>query len=372
MRRRDFEQPRLVGPIRRQERKRVDGILRREEIRYAARFERVVHFAPIDRAEPRGEHRLPVVARDIRERMRGLHCAGVGTGHVQRDDDVDVGIVERDCHGRGVAFGRRIAHVDRIRVRRVVREQRVELRGGFTRERGERDAVLRCAVRREQRRTPTVRDDREPLTARYPAARQDPGGGKKLRIGLDADGAGARKRRVEHCVRRDIGRRLERAPCLQHDDGLRARGGAQRGHECPRVARFLDIEQDAVGDGILQQQVEQLAEADVDAAAERDHVRKSDPERHREIEHRGGHRARLRDEREMAGHRHRCAIRRVDARFGTDHAERSGADDAHARAPRRGRHVIRPRTHRLRIDAGGRGHDDCHLHARLARRREHL
>ena len=79
------------------------------------------------------------------------------------------------------------------------------------------------------------------------------------------------------------------------------------------IAQRLDVEQDAVGAGIEQQRVEQLAEVDVERVAQRDHRREADAGGRREIEHRRAHGARLRDQREPAGQRLHGAERRVEA-----------------------------------------------------------
>ena len=76
--------------------------------------------------------------------------------------------------------------------------------------------------------------------------------------------------------------------------------------------------------------------------------------RRREVEQRGGHRARLRDEREPTGPRRGRAERRVEADVRADHAERAGADQADA------------------VPAGSVAHVRAHAApARPARRRRH-
>ena len=167
-----------------------------------------------------------------------------------------------------------------------MREDRVQCGDGFRRELRKRDAVLERAVRSEQRRSAAIGNDREPISLRNAAHRQDPRCGEKLRVGLHADRAGPSQRGIEHGVGGRLALRFQRSARLQHDDGLRPRRGTQGRQECARVAGVLDIKENAAGSSVEQQKIEQLAEADVDAAAQRDHRGKADAKRRREVEHR--------------------------------------------------------------------------------------
>ena len=115
---------------------------------------------------------------------------------------------------------------------------------------------------------------------------------------------------------------LHRAPGPQDDDRLRPRRRAQRRQEAPRVADRLGVKQDAVGVRVDDERVEQLAETDVDRAAQRHHRGEADADGRGEVEHRRAHRARLRDEREPAPVRDGIAERRVESDVGADDAER--------------------------------------------------
>ena len=219
-----------------------------------------------------------------------------------------------------------------------------------------------AAVGRERSRSVPVGDDREPVAARNPVHRQDPRRGEQLGIGLDAHGAGPLHRGVEDGVgRRRVARAaLHRPPGLQHDDGLRPRRGAQRRQEAPGVADRLRVQQDAVGVRIEEQHVQQLAEADVHGAAQRDHRRESDAARRGEIEHGRAHRARLRHEREPARVRDGVAQRRVQSDVGADDAERMRTQQADAA---RGRDLQQLRLPAARLVRVGRRRrqDDCRL-----------
>ena len=153
-----------------------------------------------------------------------------------------------------------------------------------------------------------------------------------------------------------------RAARTQHDHGLHPRGRAQRRHECARVADRLDVEQDAVGARVADERVEQLAEADVVGTAQRHDRREADSERRREVQHRGAHGARLRDQRETPGVRDRGPHRRVETDVGADHAERVRSEQADAPLAR-GRHHLALPAPRLAFVDRRRGQDDRRLHA---------
>ena len=132
---------------------------------------------------------------------------------------------------------------------------------------------------------------------------------EELRVRAHTHGSGAIERRVEHAIGEDrqlpddIDRRhaLQGSSRLQHHDRLRARGHAQRRHESARIADRFHVQQDAVGRGVVDERLEDLAEADVDPGAERHHRREPDVVRAREVEHGGAHGSGLRDEREPSG-----------------------------------------------------------------------
>ena len=207
-----------------------------------------------------------------------------------------------------------------------------------------------------------VGDDREPVTARNPVHRQDPRRGEQLGIGLDAHGAGPPHRGIENRIgRRGIGDPVfQRPPGLQHDDGLRPRRGAQRRQETPRIADRFRVEQYAFGLRIEEQRVQQLAEADIHGATQRDDRRKSDAPRGGEIEHGGAHRARLRDEREPARVRDGIAQRRIQSYVGADDAERVRAEQADAARSRHGQQFRLPAPRVVRV-GWRRRQDDGHL-----------
>ena len=70
LRRRNLEQPALIGAVGREKRNGFHGIFGREKIGDRARVERGVDFASIERTEPRAEHGFRRFGCDIRYRAR--------------------------------------------------------------------------------------------------------------------------------------------------------------------------------------------------------------------------------------------------------------------------------------------------------------
>ena len=274
LRRRHLEQPFLVTAIGGEIRKRIDGVFRREEVRDAARVQSDLHVLPIDRAEPCAQHRFVGAARDGGDGMRRLQCADDRARHVQHQDRIRVGVRQRGRDRGGEPGGRRVAaHVDGVLAGDLRRQQRVQRRNGGWRQLRERNALGRSAIGGKDAGTAAVGYDDEPLAARNLAQRENARRGEELRIGSHTHRAGARKCRVEHHVGHDrrsqrVGEgALARTPRLENDYGFGARRGAQRRDERARIAHAFDVEQDAVGRRIVDQRVEQFAEADIDAAA---------------------------------------------------------------------------------------------------------
>src|SRR5262249_57239607 len=91
---------------------------------------------------------------------------------------------------------------------------------------------------------------------------------------------------------------------LDHHYGLDAGGGARRRHEFARVVDRLDVKENCPGRAIEREEVEQVAEIDVDLVSERDGRRETDVVRCRPLDEARGDGAGLRDERELTGGRH--------------------------------------------------------------------
>lgn len=63
--------------------------------------------------------------------------------------------------------------------------------------------------------------------------------------------------------------RLGMAARFDHDNGPGARGCARRGHEFSRVFYGLDVEEDRARSSVHCEEIEQIAEIDVDLIADR-------------------------------------------------------------------------------------------------------
>jgi len=71
---------------------------------------------------------------------------------------------------------------------------------------------------------------------------------------------------------------------LDHHHGLDASGGARRRHEFARVVDRLDVKQNRPGRAIEREEIEQVAEIDVDLVSERDGRRETDVVRCRPLD----------------------------------------------------------------------------------------
>ena len=127
---------------------------------------------------------------------------------------------------------------------------------------------------------------------------------------------------------------------LQHQHRLAARGGARRRHEFAPVRDPLGIKQDRAGVRVGGEIVEHVAEIDIGHVAERDDMREADAARRRPIEHRGDHRARLADERDVAGRRREMREARVEPEPRHDDADAIRTDDAQQMRARRVQHLL--------------------------------
>jgi len=156
----------------------------------------------------------------------------------------------------------------------------------------------------------------------------------------------------------DRGRRRE-APGLEGEDRLGAGEGACGGHERPRPADRLDVEQDRAGLLVLAEVVDEIAEADVEGVAERDEVGEADTLVARPVEHRGAERSGLREEGDLAVARHRGAEAGVEVAARDDHPEAVRPEDPHpGEAGVRGAHLLFERPPRLARLAKAGGHHD--------------
>ncbi len=236
-----------------------------------------------------------------------------------------------------VALRLRVADdVHRVAVRPVGRQVLVEVFDRGIRQRGHGEPEIGGAVRRHHAGAAAVGDDGKAVAGRTEAERQRPGCGEQMRDGLHAHDADAADGGVEHVVRPDqrggVRHRGFRtggmASDLDQDNRLDARGGAQRAHEAARVADAFDVHQDAVGVGVGDEEIEDLAEVHVGGGAHRNDAGKSDIVAGGPVQDGGAQRAGLRDEGDVAGVRRALVEGGVQPDGGAHDAEAVGADQS--------------------------------------------
>ena len=204
-----------------------------------------------DRLAPRA--RLPVAPNGLGDRLGRLRGRGQRGRHVQHQDGIVLVVGEERLEGGIVASRVRVADdVDRVRARPCRRESAIELRHRIGRNRGERTAEIDQPIDREDADPATVRQDRKALARERLLPAERFGGGEELVEVEHAQKPGAAKGGLidrvgagERAGMRCRGPRALSVPArLDHDDGLRARGGAGRRHELAGVGDRLDVEQD--------------------------------------------------------------------------------------------------------------------------------
>ena len=206
LRRRRFQQQRLITPICDQKRESLDRGFGRVEVGEASRFERIARLRSIDCAEPRGEERFARALGGGSNRARRIGRRRSGCGDVQHDAGVDIGIREHQRKCVRKAFGRRFAaQIDRVVEPGARRKEPRERVLGLSRQACQRDACFDGTVGGEESRASSVGKDRHPVAPWHPIGRQHAGGGEELRVRAHADGAGASQRRVEHAIGRRRG-----------------------------------------------------------------------------------------------------------------------------------------------------------------------
>jgi hypothetical protein len=178
-------------------------------------------------------------------------------------------------------------------------------------------------------RPAAVGDDRQALALRTELRGQRLGGIEQLADVLDAHDAGAAHGGVENDVgaaghsrvRFDCRQPTGVATGLEQDDRLDARRRTQRAHEAAGVANAFDVEQDVMGEVVVDQVIEDFAEIDIGGAAQRDDAGKTDAVAGRPVEDRRADRSRLRDQRQIADIGVDAGKSRVESEIGADDAQ---------------------------------------------------
>ena len=113
------------------------------------------------------------------------------------------------------------------------------------------------------------------------------------------------------------------------------RGGAQRAHEAARAADAFHVDQDALRAAVAGQVVQHLRQLDRGVGPQRHHGGEADAMLARPVEHGGGERARLRDQRQRAGRRQRPQRAGVELEARALQAQAVGPQQVDAVAARR-------------------------------------
>ena len=154
----------------------------------------------------------------------------------------------------------------------------------------------------------------------------------------DAYPAGAAQRRIIDIVagkRRLTGRRGGEAAGADGHHRLVARRGPCRRHELAPNGYAVELDEDALGIGIVGQPVDDVGQIDVEAGSKVDDGRKTDPGARGPADDRSGDRGGLRDQRDLAGLGGDRGDTGVDAESGHQESAAARAEQAHQVRPRR-------------------------------------
>ena len=253
--------------------------------------------------------------------------------------------LERGDVARGIGVA---GDVDGVRARPDRRQRRIELLHGLRRNAGESAAKIDEPIHGQHADPAAVGEDRQPLARKRPHPPERLGRGKQLVEIEHPQQAGAAKRGVVDRIGTGerAGMRLRRlgalrmAAGLDHHHRLDPSGGARRRHELARVVDRFDVKKNRAGRAIEREEVEQVAEIDVDLVSERHDCRKTDAMRRRPFDQACGDGAGLRDEGEIAGRRHARGETGIELGARRQHAETVWADQSAGRwhAPPSRRH----------------------------------
>ncbi|GAB1459374.1 hypothetical protein MASR2M50_11480 [Thauera sp.] len=275
--------------------------------------------------------------------LRGVDAAGERVRGVDQQHGVAVALFLQDLEQALVA-GRLGVDADLERIAPVPawRHEAAQALDGLLLERRHAVAGEVEAVLHHQAGAAAVAQHDEAVAAQRAGAQHGLGSAEHLFELVHPQDARAAQGGVVHVVVADQVGHLEeervgdahqrvvgRAPGLDCDHRLVACGGARGRHEGAAILDGFDVEQDRARTRVGGEEVEHLAEADVQAVAERDEVREADLLAQRPVEHHGAYRVALRDEAELARARGDLRERRVETEPGHQDAQRAAAEQAH-------------------------------------------
>ncbi len=294
-------------------------------------------------AHPAGHQVDAGLARGGDDLLRGVDAAGERVRGVDQQHGVAVALFLQDLEQALVA-GRLGVDADLERIASVPgrRHEAAQALDGLLLERRQAVAGKVEAVLHHQAGTAAVAQHDQAIAAQRAGAQHGLGGAEHFFELIHPQDAGAAQRRVVHVVVADQVGHLEeervgdahqrivgRASGLDRDHRFVARGGARGRHEGAAILDGFDVEQDRARARVGGEEVEHLAEADVQAVAERDEVREADLLAQRPVEHHGADRVALGDEAELAGARGDLREGRVEPESGYQDAQRAATEQAH-------------------------------------------
>ena len=198
--------------------------------------------------------------------------------------------------------------------------------------------MLGGAIGRHDTRTAAVGEQCEAIAGGQAGGREQAHRREQFHVGLRPYHAAARQRTFEDGVVADHGARVAHrgartglvAPDFLHHHRLGARGGAQAADECAGVVYALDVHENAACLLVVQKIVEDFAEIEVSAGAQRYHAGKANAGAVGPIGQGGAHRAGLRHQGDMAGAGAMAREGRVQSDVRAHQTQAIGADHADA------------------------------------------
>ena len=311
--------------------------LRGGEVGNAGLLETAPAIRHLGLAHPAGDHRLAAALRHVDDRIRGLGGAGHGLGGQHDQDTVHVGIVQAGIDGMVIAVGGGVPDdVHGVAVGPGGGQDFVQPRHGLGPQFRQLHVQVHGAVGGHDAGAAAVGDDGQAVAGGFDVGGQGLGAGEELQDGVHPHHAGPAHQGVEHRVgaHQGAGVGLHRlgaglvAAHLDQHHRLEAGGGAQGAHEAARVADALDVEQDALGGGVVGQVVEDLAEIQVRRGAGGNHAGEADAVGFRPVQHGGAQGAGLGHQGQVAGEGGTLAEGGVEADGGPLDAQAIGADEA--------------------------------------------
>ena len=187
-----------------------------------------------------------------------------------------------------------------------------------------------------------IGQDRQTPAAWSFAQRQQARRGEQLHRSLRAYRAGSCNGGIEHAVRARQRGPIETVTSVtissksaaQDHHRLHTRQCAQARHEAARSAHRLQVQQHAVGESVVQVEIQQLAHFQIARAAQREDRRKAHPGAHRPVDERGGERPRFGQHRNPARLHVPGRKARLQADRGPHERGAVGADQVNARGSR--------------------------------------